>query len=248
MYRTGDLVRCARGRHGSTSSAAPTTRSRSAATASSSARSRRRSRPCPACARPWSSRARTRRGDVRLVAYVTAGPARSPSADAARRARGGAARAHGAGALRHARRLPADAEPQGRPQARCRRPARRGAAARRRRLRRRRRTTSSGGSPRSGRASSAWPRSAPTDNFFALGGHSLLAVQAHREIRARARRDAARASPTSSASRRSRRSPRHLDDRPKPEAGGARRRRRWRSARRPGPSRCRGGGRCAPAG
>ena len=75
---------------------------------------RRRTRRC---ARPWSSRARTRPGDKRLVAYVVADAepaARSTSCARACAAR--AARLHGAGRLRRARRAAAHRERQGRPQ------------------------------------------------------------------------------------------------------------------------------------
>ena len=61
LYRTGDLARWLPDGEPRVPRARSTSRSRFAASASSWARSRRRSRSTRRCARPWSSRARTRR-------------------------------------------------------------------------------------------------------------------------------------------------------------------------------------------
>ena len=78
-------------------------------------------------ARPWSSPARTRQGDKRLVAYLVRRRGRGPDGlGAARLPAAAAARVHGPVGLRGARRAAADAQRQGRSPAPCPAPSRPG--------------------------------------------------------------------------------------------------------------------------
>ena len=133
----------------------------------------------PACARRWCSRARTRPGDKRLVAYYRSGDGRRrPSALRGAPARERLPELHGAGGVRAAGRAAADRRTASWTARRCPRPT--GDAYARRRLRGAASGEVEAGAGRDLGEVLGVERVGRHDNFFELGGHSLLAVTADR--------------------------------------------------------------------
>ena len=158
------------------------------------ARSRRRSAATRRCARRWSSPARTPATGGSSPTWCRAMAATGLAARAARVPARPAARLHGAGGVRRARRAAADAQRQGRPPGPARAASRPSAG----RARGERAAHAGRGAARrdlGGPARRAASGSASHDDFFDLGGHSLLAtrVVARRARGLRRRAAAARA-------------------------------------------------------